>query len=531
MIIFKKLPLMILFLLCLAPIIILAAQDCPAIVEQAITATDAACTEIGRNQACYGNVKLEAVPQAGVEAFNFSQSGDLVDVTSVQSLTLSSMNEAIQEWGVALMKVQANLPDTLPGQNVTLLLFGEVELQNAAPTNIDPVTVSVTAKNNVNVRSGPSTNDGVVATLAAGETVTADGRNPDNTWLRVQLADGTPGWVFGDLVTVDGDVATLTLVDPLALVPPPSETTPTTEVFYFKSGVSESACAEVPNGLLIQSPVGVQRVQLTINGVNLTIGSTVFLQTAEGDTDQMVISTLAGMVQVEADGVQQTVIPGAQVSVPLDGNGQAAGAPSAPEPYDTALLTPIISGMVQGHGLFVHLEADSSDLLNQLIAECGLKALTIAEPTITLSSDELQTLTTCVDDFLASLVEADGSATAAGQNGDSATTEIEIELGAYDFAYTIPADNCPASIAPPDTDLMIITENGDGSFNVGAAGTRYVLLNTGSNTYQYDSAAGGDQFQITLSANSDGTLTFNWLANDATGAACNASGVLTYSSE
>jgi hypothetical protein len=391
--------------------------------------------------------------------------------------------------------------------------------------------MSLTAKNTVNVRSGPSTNDGVVATLVAGETVTADGRNPDSDWLRVQLEDGTPGWVFGDLVTVDGDGATLTLVDPLALVPPASENAQITEAFYFKSGVSESACAEAPNGLLIQSPAGSQLVNLTINSVNLTIGSTIFLQTTQGDdANAMVISTLAGVVQVEAAGVNQTVIPGAQVSVPLDEGGQAAGAPSTPEPYDAALLLPVISGIVQGHGLFVHLEADSSDLLDQLIAECGLQVLTAAEPTTTLSSDELQTLTACVDDFLASLTEADGSATAPGQNGDAATTEIVIELGAYDFAYTTPGANCPASIAPPDTDLMIITENGDGTLNVGAAGTKYVLLNTETNTYHYNSTTGGDQFQIMLSANSDGTLNFGWLATDAAGATCSASGVLTYSS-
>jgi uncharacterized protein YgiM (DUF1202 family) len=397
---FKKLPLTVLFLLCIAPMIALAAQDCPAIVQQALTATDAACVGIGRNQACYGNVQLDAVPQAGIEAFNFSQPGDLVDVASVQSLKLSSMNEAVQEWGVALMKIQANLPETLPGQNVTFLLFGDVELQNAAPSNVDPVTFSITANNNVNVRSGPSTNDGVVATLAGGESVTADGRNPDSTWLRVQLEDGTPGWVFAELVAVDGDISTLTLVDPLALIPPPSSI----QAFYFKSGAGDSPCAEAPNGLLIQSPADAERVQLTINGANLTIGSTVFLQTPEGNADEMVVSTLAGLVQIEADGVQQTVIQGAEVSVPLDENGDASGAPSAPQPYDADFLMPVASSIIQGQNLFVHLEDDRSPLLDQLIAECGLTALTADESVTVLTADELQTLTECVVEFLASQV-------------------------------------------------------------------------------------------------------------------------------
>ena len=29
------------------------------------------------------------------------------------------------------MKLQANLPDSLPGQNVTFLMFGDVQIQNA----------------------------------------------------------------------------------------------------------------------------------------------------------------------------------------------------------------------------------------------------------------------------------------------------------------------------------------------------------------------------------------------------------------
>src|SRR5690606_24390666 len=34
-------------------------------------------------------------------------------------------------WGVSLLKAQANLPDTLPGQNVTFLLYGGAALDNA----------------------------------------------------------------------------------------------------------------------------------------------------------------------------------------------------------------------------------------------------------------------------------------------------------------------------------------------------------------------------------------------------------------
>jgi hypothetical protein len=111
-----------------------ADAACPEIVTRAMASTDANCVQTGRNQVCYGNVSLDVVPQTGVDSLNFDSPGDIIDLASLQSLNLSTMNTETQEWGVALMAVQANLPDSLPGQNVTILLFGNVQVENA-PTD------------------------------------------------------------------------------------------------------------------------------------------------------------------------------------------------------------------------------------------------------------------------------------------------------------------------------------------------------------------------------------------------------------
>lgn len=105
---------------------------CPAIVQTALAATDTACADTGRNQACYGNVLLSAEPQSGAADFTFTAPGDLIAIDGIAKLTLSPMNQQKEEWGVAVMKLQANLPDTLPGQNLGFLLFGSVEIWNAA---------------------------------------------------------------------------------------------------------------------------------------------------------------------------------------------------------------------------------------------------------------------------------------------------------------------------------------------------------------------------------------------------------------
>lgn len=110
--------------------IAVAQQDtCPDLVAEALTATDSACTGISRNQACYGNISINA--ELADDTLTFDKQGDMVDLTDIERMTLSPYIEADSSWGVALMSVQANIPDTVPGQNVTFLLFGDVDIANA----------------------------------------------------------------------------------------------------------------------------------------------------------------------------------------------------------------------------------------------------------------------------------------------------------------------------------------------------------------------------------------------------------------
>jgi hypothetical protein len=127
------------FILWLAPALVMAQiNSCPEIVSKALSAADAACKKTGRNQACYGNIKLSAEPLADTASFNFTKPGDMADISGMKSLTLSPLDATADTWGVALMKVQANLPDTLPGQNVSFILFGDVQIDNAPQSAIAP---------------------------------------------------------------------------------------------------------------------------------------------------------------------------------------------------------------------------------------------------------------------------------------------------------------------------------------------------------------------------------------------------------
>lgn len=208
-------------------------NTCPAIVENALNTVAQLCADVARNQACYGNLALSALPAAEVSDLTFDSPGDIESIQRISSMTLSNLDESAGTWGIALMKVQANLPDTLPGQNVTILLFGDTEVTNFS----------------------------------------------------------------GDMNT-----------------------------FYLKTGIGSAACAEMPgSGILIQTPEGVGEVDLTVNGIEIRMGSTLYLRAVAGDATY--ISVLAGSAQVTAEGITRVVPAGSSVVVPIDADLNASRPP------------------------------------------------------------------------------------------------------------------------------------------------------------------------------------------------------------
>jgi hypothetical protein len=245
----KNLPRALLYaiFLCIAPAIVLAQTDCPTIVQTALDAADVMCANTGRNQACYGNIDITAQPESSAQNFRFQVVGDTVNISDLQSLKLSPMNETTGAWGVALLRLQANLPDTLPGENVTFLLFGDVEISNA----VDPT---------------------------------------DTTQKPMQA-------------------------------------------FRLKTGVSDSTCEEAPeSGLLVQTPEGADQIAFNVNGVDVSMGSTVLFQ-ADPDSG-MSVSTLEGAAFVAAEDGAQPIVPGSWVRIAINRELQATAAPELPESYE-----------------------------------------------------------------------------------------------------------------------------------------------------------------------------------------------------
>ncbi len=94
----------------------------------------------------------------------------------------------------------------------------EVTATTAPAASPTASVVTATAKERINVRGGPGTSYAVLAKVDQGKSLTVIGRNADNSWLQVQLADGsTKGWASAEYLEVKGDVNSL----PTASAPPP----------------------------------------------------------------------------------------------------------------------------------------------------------------------------------------------------------------------------------------------------------------------------------------------------------------------
>jgi hypothetical protein len=304
-----------------------APVGCPELVREALTTTDQLCEGTSRDQACYGHISVQARPQPGIDHLAFDQAGDIVNVEDVQALRVSAMNVDSSVWGIAMMRLKASLPDTLASQNITLLLFGDVQIENAM-TPASRADVTAEATRNVNVRQRPSLDALVVDALAPGQTATATGRLADGSWVRVELPDtGGAGWVHRSLLADTGNIDALDVVEASSRYYGPMQ------AFYFQSGMNDAVCPEAPDsGLLIQTPEGVAKVTLLINEVDIQLGSTVYFQAQPGD--QMIVRVVEGSARVEAQGVASTARAGMQISVPLDEHLTPSGPPSPPTAYD-----------------------------------------------------------------------------------------------------------------------------------------------------------------------------------------------------
>ncbi len=284
-------------------------DTCPAGVREAFAQLDAVCSTLQRNEACYVSNNIIAAFYEDVDENTFSAPSDTVSLEQIRQLTTSPYDPETGAWGVAVMRVQANLPNTLPGQGVVFVMVGDVSLENAvAPNEAVALTdaIPATASSRVNARSGPGTTFNVVKVVEAGEAIGIDARNEAGDWLRGVLNDSIV-WVFAGGVAFPGDAAALPIVG--------AGSYGAMQAFTMSTGIGNAECEDAPNSLLVQAPRQIE-VTLNVNGLDVTVGSTVVFDTP--GNENLRVSVLDGSATMPTG----VIVPaGASMQGPLDENG------------------------------------------------------------------------------------------------------------------------------------------------------------------------------------------------------------------
>lgn len=294
----------------------LQAQNntCPELVEVALASVDDLCSTLDRNSICYGNIQVDATFYTDVPDDFFTQPADIASILDVASVQTSGYTPDQPIWGVALMSIQADLPNTLPGQAVTILLLGDAEIQNSVTPDSafvagDPIVVTTVASAS-NIRALPNTSSFVIGSAPIGTTYETDARSSDGEWLRI-IFDGSPAWLNIALVRIDSDISSLPIIETDQFTP--------MQAFTFNTGIGEPACSRAPDSILVQGPENID-VTINVNGADVTIGSTIVLKTPNDNSMQLLAVSGVAMI----DGV---IVPaGFTVSTELDGTGTAIPA-------------------------------------------------------------------------------------------------------------------------------------------------------------------------------------------------------------
>jgi len=139
----RRIALVLLLALLLAaarPILAQGSGDaCPALVERALRLAGDSCAMLARDTACYGHTRVSATFREGRTDLVFAAPADRVPLADLRALATAPLDVQAQTWGVALLHVQADVPETLPGQAITFLLMGDTMLEDTAPPGAAPL--------------------------------------------------------------------------------------------------------------------------------------------------------------------------------------------------------------------------------------------------------------------------------------------------------------------------------------------------------------------------------------------------------
>lgn len=336
-----------------------AASPCRALALKAVEAARTACGALGANSVCAGHTAVQAANgEKDLPVLNTA--GNSTDLAGVSTLSTSAANVDSGAWGVAVLNMQ---PDaSQPGLRAAL--FGEAGLASmvrADAANSPTLPVKVFDELlPVVLRAGAGGSFPQMGRFTGGMAAVADGRNAQNTWVRIRLED-TIGWASLRQVTLEGDISALPELDERDIAPWHLYTAPM-QAFTLSSGKANTKCVEAGSGLLIQRKADSEEAQiaLLVNGAEIRFASgTLVLRAVPGDS--LAVTILEGKASVRAFAKTVEAEAGQIITARIGGPSGLAviGAPkdAAPAPFAALEGSPLallaepvacMAGVMQG---------------------------------------------------------------------------------------------------------------------------------------------------------------------------------------
>ncbi|MBZ0292117.1 MAG: hypothetical protein K8L99_06065 [Anaerolineae bacterium] len=285
-------------------------ETCPVVAQTLLQQVGDRCGNLGQSQLCYGASELDAV--FTVDRPNFTEPGARTALRELVSLQGSPFDAEAEAWGIGVLNVQANLPLSLPG--ATLISFGDVQLENEVPAEnalLLPATpqVATVVADGTMVYDIPATfgdNQQTVGSLSGGALLEADGISADGEWLRVYflydrlISQRATAWISTSSVEDDIDPSALPVIEADSLTPMQS--------LFTNNGLDAPECIEAaPASLYVQGPNEIE-TDLTINGANIRLSSTMLVLIVPPGNEMQVIS-LSGIVVLNPDTEEEILLP------------------------------------------------------------------------------------------------------------------------------------------------------------------------------------------------------------------------------
>jgi hypothetical protein len=307
---------------------------CTDLTATALSHLDTTCANLGPNSLCYGAGHVEALPFGETIASpDFNQPADQLALTKVATVHTAAPDATAGTMGVAIMNVQANLPAGLPGREAVYILMGDVEVENlvtpeeALVLPSEPLLINTVS--NTDLWAGPVNSGQPVGQIGAGTPLAVDGFSPDGEWLRVyfeyQHGYSTRATAWVNKSSLDSTVNTSSLP-----VIQDSSRSPMQDI-QVQGGFDDSGCGGQPvSQLVIQGPSNIE-TDVTVNGADIRISSTVVIRILPGNILQLIV--ISGIVTLNPDSPNPIIVPaGYVVETQLDENGEISDNPEWSEP-------------------------------------------------------------------------------------------------------------------------------------------------------------------------------------------------------